>query len=520
MIRDVKLFSVIGLSVVVANAAVLALEIAGARLMMPYLGNTVFVWAGTIAVVLGAMAAGYWWGGRMAQHKSRAAFFLRNALGVAAAAALVPWIAGESVLALLAVVLTSPTLGVWLAALASLVLLAPCVFFLAATSPLALHLTTESLERVGATAGAISALATLGSIAGAIGTALLFLPFFPIDWVFPFVAASLLATAAITHWFVVPAAQHKALHLTLITALVGSVFLPRFLVESSLSSQVVAAYTTPYYRVFVSEGETTSFRMRFLRTGPGGIQCGVLVDGEGTPLPSIILFPYLRAIAHIAESTFRRDEPLHALFVGGCAYTLPFALSQQFPASKTTIVEIDPEMDTIAHKWFGVDVASNPSLTVVHTDARPFLRRDTNRYDLIVLDAFDAGAQIPFPLTTREWFALVRDHLNPSGVVAMNVISAREGPGATLAATIYATMTAMFPHAAAYAITPEVDPTQPQNLLFVAGSADPVARFPAILADEEGSEYPLPLHAERISLPPAPFLLTDRYAPTDYLVGY
>jgi hypothetical protein len=53
-------------------------------------------------------------------------------------------------------------------------------------------------------------------------------------------------------------------------------------------------------------------------------------------------------------------------------------------------------------------------------DARPFLRSTDERYDLIVVDAY-RQPYVPFYLATREFFRLVRKHLRPGGVVALNV---------------------------------------------------------------------------------------------------
>jgi len=58
---------------------------------------------------------------------------------------------------------------------------------------------------------------------------------------------------------------------------------------------------------------------------------------------------------------------------------------------------------------------------MVHdADARPFLRRTGERYDLIVVDAYHQP-YVPFYLATREFFALVRERLAPGGIVALNV---------------------------------------------------------------------------------------------------
>jgi hypothetical protein len=63
-----------------------------------------------------------------------------------------------------------------------------------------------------------------------------------------------------------------------------------------------------------------------------------------------------------------------------------------------------------------------PGLTVHDVDARPYLRRTDERYDLIVVDAYHQP-YVPFYLATREFFGLARDRLAPGGILALNVAS-------------------------------------------------------------------------------------------------
>ena len=53
-------------------------------------------------------------------------------------------------------------------------------------------------------------------------------------------------------------------------------------------------------------------------------------------------------------------------------------------------------------------------------DGRVFLNRNSERYDLILLDAY-RGGYVPFHLLTREFYALVKQRLAPGGAVAFNV---------------------------------------------------------------------------------------------------
>jgi len=64
----------------------------------------------------------------------------------------------------------------------------------------------------------------------------------------------------------------------------------------------------------------------------------------------------------------------------------------------------------------------NPRLTVYDADARPFLRRTDERYDLIIVDAYHQP-YVPFYLATREFFRLARERLEPGGILALNVAS-------------------------------------------------------------------------------------------------
>src|SRR5262245_40030344 len=50
----------------VTGGAVLALELLASRIMTPYFGVRLYIWTGILAITLGALASGYWAGGRLA----------------------------------------------------------------------------------------------------------------------------------------------------------------------------------------------------------------------------------------------------------------------------------------------------------------------------------------------------------------------------------------------------------------------------------------------------------------------
>ncbi|MBV8194348.1 MAG: fused MFS/spermidine synthase [Candidatus Dormibacteraeota bacterium] len=93
-------------------------------------------------------------------------------------------------------------------------------------------------------------------------------------------------------------------------------------------------------------------------------------------------------------------------------------LAALYPGAVIDGVELDPVVTELARENMALD--SVPGLTVITADGRAFLATTQQRYDLIVVDAY-RQTYIPFYIATREFFALVRQHLNAGGAVGLNV---------------------------------------------------------------------------------------------------
>ena len=62
---------------------------------------------------------------------------------------------------------------------------------------------------------------------------------------------------------------------------------------------------------------------------------------------------------------------------------------------------------------------NEPNLHVHIEDGRTYLETTQAQYDVVAIDAFQQP-YIPFQLTTREFFTIIRSHLSSNGVVALN----------------------------------------------------------------------------------------------------
>ena len=159
------------LVVFVAGISTLGAEIAAARLVAPAFGASTVVWANTIAIVLVALAGGYWIGGRLADRHPHKPGMARAALLGAALVALIPLVA-------------IPLLGVTEdsldelpgSLLALLVLVGPPVLVLGALSPWAIRLSVRSVAAAGDATGRLYALSTAGGLVGNFVAALALIP--------------------------------------------------------------------------------------------------------------------------------------------------------------------------------------------------------------------------------------------------------------------------------------------------------------------------------------------------------
>lgn len=122
-------------------------------------------------------------------------------------------------------------------------------------------------------------------------------------------------------------------------------------------------------------------------------------------------------------SLFLNPQPRSVLIVGLGGGSLPRALEQVLPGVHIDVVEIDPAVVRVAGRYF--DFKPSERVRVIEADGRVYVKRalrQQQRYDLIMLDAFD-HEYIPEHLLTQEFLREVKTLLAPGGVLAANTFS-------------------------------------------------------------------------------------------------
>ncbi|MDQ2726885.1 MAG: fused MFS/spermidine synthase [Actinomycetota bacterium] len=475
--------------VFIVGSASLGTEIAVARLIAPFYGASNLVWANTIAVVLVALSVGYWVGGRLADRWQTMASLAALITVAAALLGVVPF-AAEPFLRLSGRAFSSLSIGIFAGSLASLLaLVALPLLLVGAVTPWALRLKLANLGDAGRTAGRLSAIGTAGALVGTFAASLVLVPYAGTRQTFLIFALSLGLVAA-------PALPRRAAIVAV--ALILALLIPRGLIKPAAAGERVLYETETRYQYaqVVQTGDDT----RYLELNEGQAEHSVYRPGTvltGGYWDSLLTLPFA-ALGH---------APRSMAVLGNAAGTVDRAYAQYFPATSIDAVEIDPALTQIGIRWFGLQ--PRPQLHLVTADARPFLRTTNHRYDTIVVDAY-RQPYIPFYLTTTEFFALVRDHLEPGGVVIVNV--GQPAGQHALEKVMAATMRRIFP-------TVLRDPVTSSNtmLLGSAGSVTPArltsAAVPADLRDQGRAE------AASLQAPlPGGQVYTDDKAPIEQLI--
>jgi predicted membrane-bound spermidine synthase len=183
--------------VFVAGAASLTIEMAASRLLAPYFGSSLFVWANLIGLILLYLTIGYYVGGVLADRQPYPRIFYAITAIAALLIGMVPLIA-PPILTWAFNTFATYSLGIFYGSLVSIIcLFALPTILLGCVSPYAIRLSIEQLGRAGRTAGMLYAISTAGSIVGTFVPVLVLLPDLGTNLTFIICAAILLLTSSV-----------------------------------------------------------------------------------------------------------------------------------------------------------------------------------------------------------------------------------------------------------------------------------------------------------------------------------
>ncbi len=511
----------LNLLVFIAGLVTLGMELSAARLLDPWFGNSILVWAALIGLVLACLSLGYWLGGKVADRRPSASLLYTLALVAALLVASIP-VASRPILrtaALSSLNLEYVRIGVLAAAgLAIFLLFSVPTVLLGMVSPFAIRLALADVRTGGQVAGRLYALSTVGSLLGTFLPVLVLIPTLGTRLTFV-VLGLLLATTALVGLFLERgrAAWPALAALPLLTVFGWLSSQGPIKPEAGLLYEGESLYN--YYQV-VQRGPETWLK---LNEGIGlhSVYHPQSPLSEGIWDYFLVAPLFAQGEAGKQGNKATKGEEESSLYVVGMAGgTIAQLYTTVYGPLPIDGAELDPDIVAAARTYFHLD--EYPNVNAVAADGRNFLLRQPagKRYTVVAVDAY-RPPYIPFHLSTVEFFQLVRDHLAANGVVAVN--AARSRDDYSLVNALAATMAQVFP--AVYVVDPPDDGYSLGNSLLVA-TVQPttLADFAANAAAIDPAAQPLLAEMARRAALTARLadtsgvILTDDKAPIEQIV--
>jgi len=493
-------------TVFISGMTSMAAEFGASRLLGNIFGTSNPVWAVIIGLILVYLTLGYFLGGRWADRSPHPRTLYTFLAWGALAMGVIPFVAAP-VLRAAADAFDTLQVGILAGAFAGVLILftIPVTLF-GMVSPFAIRLSMDDTGHAGNVSGTIYGISTLGSFLGTFLPTLLLIPTIGTTRTF-LVFSALLLVVALTGLGLSSGRRAVLPYLLMLAVLAGLALFDRQAGIKASSGQIYETESAYNYIQVLQFNDTRYLR---LNEGEG-------IHSEYNPTTLEYGGPWQQFLVGPFFYPGRQPEDVRRIAILGLAAgTTARQAAAVFPNVTIDGYEIDPRIVDVGRKYFDMNL---PNLNVIIQDARWGLAGSPNKYDLVCVDAY-RPPYIPPHLTTREFFQVVADHLNPDGALVINVGRA---PGdrrlidglATTIATIFPSIYVMdIPDTFNSMLYATLQPTSP---------ADLYANLTTLLARRDVHPLlPEALYITWTNLAPAPqhtLVFTDDRAPIEWITN-
>ena len=440
-------------AIALSGASALGAEVVWTRLMGLTLGATVYAFSIILAVFLAGLAIG-----------TAAASRLTRTLD--------PWLALGwcQLLAALGIAWTAYVISGWLPywpinpqlspgplftfqldLVRSVLAILPPTLLWGASFPFAFAAAARSKGDPGATVGGIYAANTAGAIAGALAASLVLIPAIGTQNT----QRAMLALAAISGLIVLVPLMNRMRSLKLeisagiVLGFAGLFFIMLNAVPGELIAygRRIAIQRGNSEVLYTAEGRNTSIAVtRWL--ADGAIQFHVAGKVEAST--ESFDMKLQRMLGHLPGLINPNARSVLVVGFGGGVTAGTFT---RYPnIERLVICELEPLIPPASTRYFAAqnyNVMNDPRTEIVYDDARHFVATSSEKFDIITSDPIHPFVKGSATLYSREYFEMVRAHLNPGGVVTQWVPLYESDP-ATVKSE-FATFFEVFPNGTVWA---------------------------------------------------------------------
>jgi len=387
----------------VSGFSIMVLELSAVRLLGPYFGTSIAIWTNIIAIILVCLSLGSYLGGRIAEKKDDTilpkiliigGFFI----------AIIPIISSIIFSLIFSGIfglnlLYTVILGSFLSAI---ILFGIPVTFLGMLGPYLISVLHKNFPEAKNNTGIFLCLSTVGALLGTLLPTLLLISLIGTK-------ITILICGVLVCLIGIPLMPKKRLS-ALLAILFVILFTP---IQPKIFSSSIAEKESIYQFIWISESGETRY-MKF--------DSGFGIESAYNP-NSFLTGEYYYDYANILPifTLKNNQEPIKILVLGLAGGTIPRALHHYY-GEKVSIDAVDIDKDTVAlaKEYMGLDEVP---VNIFYEDGRSFLRKSSTLYDVIYVDVFAQELQIPWHMTTKEFWRSVSDHLKDKGILGMNIVA-------------------------------------------------------------------------------------------------
>ena len=306
-----------------AGMTTMATEMSASRLLAPYFGNSLYIWANLIGLILIYLTAGYYLGGRLADRRPEPRLLCTLTMAAAVAIAILPFIA-RPIMGLAIRGLEQISAGAFIGSFAVTVLLfAVPVTILGMVAPFAIRLRITGVESAGNVSGSLYALSTVGSIMGTFLPVLVLIPWIGTRNTMLVFAGALAAASA--------AGLGRGLFAGAPLVILAGIVIPQGAIKPDPNS--IFETESPYHYIQVTEKSGT----RYLKLNEGWAVHSIYNPDR---LLTGAYWDYFSVAPWFASAT----SPENALVIGNAAGTIPRQLTYFYPDVHIAGFELDPDV--------------------------------------------------------------------------------------------------------------------------------------------------------------------------------
>ncbi|MDP2388666.1 MAG: fused MFS/spermidine synthase [Bacteroidota bacterium] len=380
------------------GAAVMATEIIGAKFLAPLFGSSLYVWSSVMAMTLGGLAGGYFFGGRLSQKENTEKKLFVTLFLAGLFVLVMPMIIQfASPLAFKAPLLVAVVV-------CSCLLLIPPVFCMGMISPLIVQLISAGSADSGKRAGEVYAISTVGGILATFLTGFYLIPAFGLTLPL-FVFGSILLLFSVFYFV-----KHKDKTFIFVFLLLGGASVLNIIKENKPEPGILYKNEGMLGKLEVME---TAWDMDSLQKKEKHrlllinniIQTWVECDSNKSYLH------YIDKVELLATKIKSHHPKALILGLGG-GMAANVLYKRGFDVD---VIELDERMVKVAHDYFNL----SPKVNVIIDDARHGVERLNKQYDMILVDLFNAEVT-PSHALSVEAISKIKTLLKDSALLVFN----------------------------------------------------------------------------------------------------